>query len=119
MSIDQWGGQIMPPTRSCLSGYRCTLCACGEAFLWKVKQWEQTAQNLCFKFCSSQTATLRLSSKTLQRDSDSCVEGMFTGMHNQISPQNSHRFFLQTSLSPFCFCPCVTPIQSFDLNYVV
>jgi len=41
MSIDQWGGQIMPAVRSCLSGYRCTLGACGEALLWKVKQWEQ------------------------------------------------------------------------------
>jgi hypothetical protein len=72
MSVDQWGGQIMPAVRSCLSGYRCTLGACGEALQWNVKQWEQKAYNPYFKFRCPQTATLWLCHKTLQREGGSC-----------------------------------------------
>jgi len=105
MSIDQWGGQIMPAVRSCLSGYRCKLCACGEALLWKVKQWEQKAYNVYFKFRCPQTATLWLCHKTLQTVGGSCDEVCL-----QVCVTKSHRrigvnaLFIQTFLSNFSVC---------------
>ena len=86
MSIDQWGGQIMLAVCSCLPGYRRTLCACVQALLWKVKQWEQKAYKLYFKFHCPQTAALGLYHKTLQRVGGSC-----DGLCLQVCEAKSHR----------------------------
>jgi hypothetical protein len=113
MSVDQWGGQIMPAVRSCLSGYRCALGASGEALLWKVRQWEQNEYHLHFKFRCPQTALLWLCHKTLQREGSSC-DGVCLQVCVtkclQVCVSKCHRririiaLFIQTCLSNFSIC---------------